>query len=130
MNIERILVYINPDEIPLERAGWTIDFASLVSARIILLTVITEPEKLSEEEYDKKEDKYWKYLYELEDKAFEKEVKVSLIVEDGNLLDVIKKAVKGYKVDIFVTFITSKLEFSEILKEINIPLLILKAEVK
>lgn len=130
MNIERILVYVDPDRVNIRNVEWIITLAEFLSARLIFLAVIENAEELSDEEYDKTEDRFWKYLYELEDIAFEKEVKVSLVIEEGDTFEVVKRAIKGYRVQAFVTFLTSKLNIEKFVREIEVPLILLKAGVK
>ncbi|MBN2381151.1 universal stress protein [candidate division WOR-3 bacterium] len=130
---KRLLVYIDPAETRLEELEGFLDLASQLGCRIIALAVLEpEPEKHSAKETELREaleDRAWKFLYEIEDTAFGREIKNSLMVEEGKPEEVIASVVKSYEVDICATFAYKSIDIGSLLNRlVNVPLLLLNQE--
>lgn len=105
---KRLLCYINTEETRVEELEGLLDLASQLRARIIFLAVMEpEPAKPTEQQKkdrDQAEDRIWNFLYQVEDIAFGRELKVSLMLEEDEVEDAIASVAKSYEVDMCVTF--------------------------
>ncbi|MBD3286838.1 hypothetical protein GF359_09415 [candidate division WOR-3 bacterium] len=130
---KRLLVYVDPGETRLDELEGLMDLADQLGARVIALAILEpEPDKPTEKEKkarDELEDRAWKFLYSIEDIAFSREVKNSLMLEEGKTLDTIASVVSSYDVDICATFNYRNVDIPGLLEKLNtVPLLLLNQE--
>ena len=108
--IDRIMLYVAPGPEGAAAARWALVLARRFGARVFAVTVIDPARSDLPSEWSPttpptdgdKEEEAWKMLYEIEDDAFELDVKLSLVLEQG---DPVKRFVElgtGYAGDLFV----------------------------
>ena len=87
-------------------AGWTLALARRLGARVIaagLLDTDAIPEGPQQESLvSELEEQAWKLLYEVEDRAFQQDVKISLLVDQGAPIDRLVELVTSYEVQLVV----------------------------
>ena|GEM_PF-1852336 len=130
---KRLLVYVDSGETRLIELEGLLDLADQLGARVIALTVLApEPANPSEEETksrDELEDRAWNFLYQIEDMAFSREIKNSLMLEEGETIQAISSVVASYEVDICATFNYRNIDIPALLDKLDkVPLLLLNQE--
>lgn len=129
---EKILLYIDSKESAKTSASWTLKLAKIFNARIfavyIINQIISKPKlKIkSQKANSKQEETAWSLLYEIEDDAFEENVKISLIVEEGRPEDKLIDVFQSFEIDVMIVAGHSKLEFEELIKRCPGKILIIK----
>lgn len=129
----RLLCYVEAGETGLDELEGLLDLASQLHCRVIVLAVIApEGKKLTKKENQAREameDRSWKFLYEIEDIAFEREIKISLMLEEGDVEDTIAAVVKSYNVDLCSTFSYKSIHAGDLLAKLcTVPLLFFNKE--
>jgi len=130
---KRILFYVDPEQTRIDRVEGLLDLVTQLDSRLIVLSVLPENNENASEkkkkERDELEDRNWKFLYQIEDVAFEREIKVSLMLEEGELHETIASVVKSYEVDICATFPYKGINVEDLLSRLNsTPLLLINQE--
>lgn len=108
--MNRILLYIVSGE---TRESWerAVELSSSLSATLFALYVVDSEtvkrvaDLRNTDEIDtaiELEEEGWKYLYHLEEKAIDRGVKTALFLEEGNVIDIIKKFVKDREIDLLI----------------------------
>jgi sugar phosphate isomerase/epimerase len=128
-----LLCYVEAGETGLDELEGLLDLASQLRCRVIVLAVIApEGKKLTKKESQAREaleDRSWKFLYEIEDIAFEREIKISLMLEEGDVEDTIAAVVKSYNVDLCSTFSYKSIHAGDLLAKLStVPLLFFNKE--
>lgn len=130
---KRLLIYLDAATTKQEELEGIMDLASALRARLIVLAVIPkEPENLTKEEKELREeleDRTWNFLYGIEDISFEREIKISLMLEEGEAEERIASVAKSYEADICATFAYKEIKAERLLRRLgNVPLLLLNQE--
>ena len=129
---EKILLYIDSSESTRTLALWTLKFAKFFHARIFAVFIISQPDSkpISKNKTQKiisnQEETAWSLLYEIEDDAFEENVKISLIVEEGRREDKLIEVLLGFEIDVVIISGQSKLDFKELIERCQGKMLIIK----
>lgn len=130
--IEKILLYIDSKESAKILASLTLKFAKIFNARIFAVFIINQIDlkpkvknKLKKTTSNQ-EETAWSVLYEIEDDAFEENVKISLIVEEGKPEDKLIDLFQSFEIDVMIISGYSKLEFEELIKRCQGKILIIK----
>ena len=129
---EKILLYIDNKESAKKLALWTLKFAKIFNARIFAVYIINQIDSKpkvktkSRKINSNQEETAWSILYEIEDDAFEENVKISLIVEEGRPEDKLIDVFQSFEIDVMIVFGHSKLEFEELIKRCQGKILIIK----
>ncbi len=121
--LEKILLYIENRESK-ELALWTLKLARQLNARIFAVFVISDanlPPAANPKPKRRKTDQEetaWKTLYEIEDDAFEENVKISLILEEGLPMTKLIEVLQSFELDGIVVSRQSKLDLKELISRI------------
>lgn len=129
----RLLCYVDASEVRLDDLEGVLDLASQLQCRLIVLSVIppkkeggTEKEQ---EKYDQLEDRVWNFLYQIEEEAFSRELKVSLMLEEGTPVDVVASVVKSYEADLCAIFFSRQVEPQDLANKLGkVPVLLYNQE--
>ncbi len=129
----RLLCYVEAGETRLEELERVLDLASQLQSRLIVLAVLPQespdPSKEEKQERDILEDRTWNFLYEIEDVAFGRELKISLMLEEGKSEETIASVIKSYEVDLCATFPYKGLDAGFLLQKLgSTPLLFFNQE--
>jgi hypothetical protein len=120
--LEKILLYVENKESTRELALWTLKLARKLNARIYAVFVIndstlkppvTNPK--SKRHKTDREETAWAILYEIEDDAFEENVKISLIIEEGMPMTKLIEVLQSFELDGIVVSRQSKLDLKELI---------------
>ena len=130
---KRMLIYLDAARTRLEELEGVLDLASALHARLIALAVIgPESQNMSKEEKelrDELEDRTWNFLYGIEDVAFEREIKISLMLEEGEAEERMASVARSYEADICATFLYKEIKAGRLLGLLGgVPLLLLNQE--
>lgn len=132
---KRVLFFLDPDETRVDLLEELLDLITQLKSRLIVLVVVPpDAENASKEELERKEaleDRAWNILYQIEDIAFDREIKISLMVEEGDTEEVIASVVKSYNVDLASTFTYKKINPGRLSGRLGgVPLLLLNQEAR
>lgn len=103
---ERILLVLDHRPGRPGLANWTLALARRLGARVIAACLVDDaalpngPQRAERE--SELEEQAWKLLYEVEDRAFQQDVKISLLVDQGTPLDRLVELVTSYEVQLVV----------------------------
>lgn len=118
MMIERILLLVTDTPAMAATAAWTLGLARDLSARLFAIAMLGPADLPADEE------RAWKLLYEIEDDAFEQNVKVSLLLEAGAPLDRLPTLAANYEVGLVVASADCQLDPAELVRRSPRPVVI------
>lgn len=122
--MKKILLYLN--EAKEETIELTLSLAQIFSSRVYVLFCLSSDEIKNEELKDKMEDEGWQKLYDVEEKAFNKEIKVSLLFFEGKPEELITELMKSYEVDALILNPFAYLNLLELINKNKEKIIILK----
>ncbi|HDQ99680.1 MAG TPA: universal stress protein [candidate division WOR-3 bacterium] len=100
MQLERLILYVLPGREGEAAAGWALALARRLGARVFAVHAVDDREQTAGDQ--ESEEAAWKILYEVEDDAFEEDVKLSLVLEQGDPVERLVEVVAGYSGDLVV----------------------------
>lgn len=125
--IERLLLLVDDSPSCRAAANWTLDLAQRLSARVLALYVVDSAlpgkGKARDERLAALEEKAWKALYEIEDDAFEKDVKISLLLDQGESLSTLLNICRSYNVQLVVLSSEARLRPQDLIAHSSSPVL-------
>lgn len=98
---------------------WTLDLARALTARVYAVYILPEgtaKRKGNRQSGSEPEEKAWELLYEVEDEAFEQNVRISLLMENGDPLTRLCELINIYKVDLVVASADCPLPAEELIR--------------
>ncbi len=122
--MKKILLYLN--EAKEENIELALSLAQNFSSRLYVLYCLNSEEIKNETLKEEKEDEGWQKLYEVEEKAFQKEIKVSLLFFEGKPENLIYELMKAYEVDALILNSSANLNLLEIINKNKEKIIILK----
>ena len=85
--MERILLYVEDTPGMAAAVAWTLRLAKGMSCRVFALSVVNpDAPRRRDTQTSDAEERAWSLLYEIEDDAFQKNVRISLLLETGEPL--------------------------------------------
>lgn len=133
--LEKILLYVENREATKVLATWTLKLAKTLNARIFAVFIINDstltppvanPKAKRHKAGSHREETAWAILYEIEDDAFEENVKISLIIEEGRPEDKLIEVLKSFELDGMIISSQSKLDLKELISHCQGKALIIK----
>jgi nucleotide-binding universal stress UspA family protein len=118
--IERVLLLVTDTPGMARTSAWLLRFARALSARVLAVSVIGGSEPPPGEE------RAWELLYGIEDDAFEQNVRVSLLLEQGEPLERLLTLAANYDVQLVVASADSRLSHSDLVRRSQRPVLFVK----
>jgi nucleotide-binding universal stress UspA family protein len=124
MNETRKLMLLVEAGIPVERSlERTLTLARELGARVIAVSIINENDAPAGPGRDQHtsdlEESAWARLYEVEEEAFSRDVRVSLLLEQGEPVDRLLELCESYEVDILLLDAASRLSTAELVGRVN-----------
>lgn len=119
--IERVLLYVDDTPGLARTAAWALDLARALSCRLFAVAVITDPEA-----GEPAEDRAWELLYSIEDDAFEQNVRVSLLLEQGDAPQRLHDITTSYGVDLVIAGADARLPLAEVVEQSPRPIVFVK----
>lgn len=132
--INQLLLWLNNTPSFRTTVTWALTVAQTLSARVYALYILP-PESTAGTETSKKrnrkssterEEKAWELLYEVEDEAFDKNVRISLLLERGEPLPRFKEICSIYHPDLIVLGADVPLPAGEIINQTPKPVVFVK----
>lgn len=114
---------------------WTLRIAKALGSRVYILYILYSKkiedrarrlEKKPEDIHSTMEEEGWKWLYRIEDEAFEKEVKISLFLEEGEGISLVDSMVESYEIDLVVLGINSEVDIERMIRESKTSLVLVR----
>jgi hypothetical protein len=118
--IERVLLVVADTPGMVRTAAWVLKLGRTLSARVFAVSVIAQNDSSTVEE------RAWELLYGIEDDAFELNVKVSLLLEQGDQLDRLLTLSASYEVDLIVTSADIRLNPADLVRRAARPVVFVK----
>lgn len=104
--INRILLVLSSPVRYKPAARWTINIATHLNAQLFVLYFLPgvrrEPTAGRDRKNSSEEERAWQVLYEIEDQAFSQNVRISLLLETGELLTSLNQLCESYGIDLVV----------------------------
>lgn len=116
--IGRILVYLDGSAGSRRAASWAIQLARALNSRVYAVYVVEQGSSAEEEG--------WGHLYQVEDEAFEAEVKVSLLMHEGDPGEWVLELARSYEVDLLVVAYPSRLGVSRLIERSPTPVVVMR----
>jgi nucleotide-binding universal stress UspA family protein len=123
---ERILLNVEDTPGLARAAAWTLKLAQSSSSRVFAVCVMDTSVQRTRQQAGSVEERAWELLYEIEDDAFQQNVKVSLMLEQGEPLRRILHLSVSYEVDLIVTSADCRLPALELVKQCARPVVFVK----
>ncbi|MFB0509660.1 MAG: universal stress protein [bacterium] len=133
--LEKILLYLDGRETVKVLAPWALKLAKAFEARIFAVFVVNQATLKEQAQKTKQkiknlhsnlEEEAWAILYEIEDDAFEENVKISLILEEGKPEERLLEVLKSFELDAMIVSSQAKLDFKELIDRCQGKTLIIK----
>ncbi|MCR4423841.1 MAG: universal stress protein [candidate division WOR-3 bacterium] len=128
--IEQILLWLDDSAAARAAATWALNLAQHLSARVYALYILPPEHKPATSRTRKvsteKEEKAWELLYEVEDEAFNQNVRISLLLESGEPLERFREILTGYNPDLIVVGTAGPLSSEEIIRQSPQPVVFVK----
>ncbi len=137
--IEQLLLWLDDTPGARSAARWALDLARIISARVYAIYILPEPEPVPRTKRSlpvtnlplqpaPSEERAWAVLYEVEDEAFERDVRISLLLEAGEPLARLKDVCVTYKTDLVVVSADCPLPVEKIVNQLPGPVVFVKPE--
>jgi len=125
--MERILLYVEDTPGMATAATWALRLAKDMSCRVFALSVVNPnaPRRRDKQTSDA-EERAWSLLYEIEDDALEKNVRISLLLETGDPLPRLTSLSTSYETELIIASADSRLTCSELVRQSNRPVVFVK----
>jgi nucleotide-binding universal stress UspA family protein len=126
--MERLVLYVDDTPGLSKTAAWTLKLARQVSGRVFAVSVIgpSRPRGHHDKPAPDAEERAWELLYGVEDDAFEMNVRVSLLLEQGDPLERLASISHSYEADLVVASADCRLLLPELLRQSTRPVVFVK----
>lgn len=125
--IKQILVWVDDSEASRAGVRWAIDLARALTAQVYAVYIL--PLETGTHRGRKpipREEKAWQVLYEVEDEAFEQQVRISLLIETGGPLQRLCELSSSYKTDLLVVSASCSIPAIELIRHSPQPVVFVK----
>lgn len=117
--LKKLLLYVEDGESTKTLASWALKLAQVLNARVFAVFVISQKKKIKNQPKNQnQEESAWTILYEIEDDAFEANVKISLILEEGRPEDKLIEVLTSFELDGMIISRQSRLDLKELIDRI------------
>lgn len=125
--MERILLYVEDTPGMPTAIAWSLKLAKGMSCRVFALSVIdpAAPRRREAQASDA-EESAWSLLYEIEDDAFQQNVRISLLLESGDPLSRLVSLSSSYDAELIVASADCRLTTSELVRQSSRPVVFVK----
>jgi len=125
--MERIMLYVEDTPGMATAATWTLRLAKGMSLRVFALSVVTpDAPRRRDTQTSDAEERAWSGLYEIEDDAFQKNVRISLLFETGDPLQKLISLSTSYDAELIVASADCRLTCSELVRQSSRPVVFVK----
>jgi len=126
--MERILLYVEDTPGMPAAVAWSLRLAKGMSCRVFALSVVdpaATPRRRDGQSSDI-EERAWSQLYEIEDDAFQQNVRISLLLEPGDPLSRLVGLSSSYDAELIVASADCRLTISELVRQSSRPVVFVK----
>src|SRR5512136_3049159 len=125
--MERIMLYVEDTPGMPAAVAWVLKLAKSMSCRVIALAVIDpDAPRRREAQTSDVEERAWSLLYEIEDDAFQQNVRISLLLETGEPLLKLINLSTSYDAEMVVASADCRLTISELVRQSTRPVVFVK----
>lgn len=125
--MERILLYVEDTPGMPDAVGWALRLAKGISCRVFALAVINpDAPRRRDTQTSDAEERAWSSLYEIEDDAFQQNVRISLLFETGDPLQQLINLSTSYDAELIVASADCRLTCSELVRQSSRPVVFVK----
>jgi len=125
--MERILLYVEDTPGMPHAVAWALRLAKGMSCRVFALAVINPDAPLRRDtQTSDVEERAWSSLYEIEDDAFQQNVRISLLLEAGDPLQQLLNLSASYDAELIVASADCRLTCSELVRQSSRPVVFVK----
>lgn len=119
--MERLLLYVEETPGAAAAANWLLKLALALSARVFALYVLPSGDRRDDEE-----EQAWQLLYEIEDDAFADNVRISLLLEQGDPLERLCDVCHSFRTELLAVSADTRLAIPELLRRSPHPVVLVK----
>ena len=125
--MQRVLLYVEDTPVMPTATAWALSLATGMSCRVFALTVIgPDAERRRDAHASDAEERAWSHLYEIEDDAFQKNVRISLLLETGDPLQELVSLSTNYDAELIVVSADCRLTCSELVRQSSRPVVFVR----
>ncbi len=125
--MERILLYVDATPGMATSAAWALRLAKGMSVRVFALSVVNpDAPRRRDTQTSDDEERAWSGLYEIEDDAFQRNVRISLLLETGDPLQKLISLSASYDAELVVVSADCRLTCSELVRQSSRPVVFVK----
>ena len=125
--MERIMLYVEDTPGMPTAAAWALRLAKGMSCRVFALSVTNpDAQRRGDNQTSDAEERAWSMLYEIEDDAFQKNVRISLLLETGDALQKLVSLSTSYDAELVVASADCRLMCPELVRQSNRPVVFVK----
>ena len=125
--MERILLYVEDTPGMSTAVAWALRLAKGMSCRVFALSVINpDAPRRRDAQASDAEERAWSLLYEIEDDAFQQNVRISLLLETGEPLLKLINLSTSYDAEMVVASADCRLTISELVRQSSRPVVFVK----
>jgi len=125
--MQRIMLYVEDTPGMATAAAWALRLARDMSCRVFALSVVDpDAPRRRDTQTSDAEERAWSQLYEVEDDAFQKNVRISLLLETGDPLPKLIGLSTSYDAELIVASADCRLTCSELVRQSNRPVVFVK----
>jgi nucleotide-binding universal stress UspA family protein len=125
--MQRIMLYVEDTPAMATAAAWALRLAKGMSCRVFALSVVDpDAPRRRDTQTSDAEERAWGQLYEVEDDAFQKNVRISLLLETGDPLQKLISLSNGYDAELIVASADCRLTCSELVRQSSRPVVFVK----
>jgi nucleotide-binding universal stress UspA family protein len=128
VNLERLVLYVDDTPGMTRTTAWALRLARLTSGRLFAVAVIdpSSPHVRHDSPSSAAEERAWELLYGIEDDAFQQNVRISLLLEQGEPLERLVSISQSYEADVILASADCRLLISELLRQSPRPVVFVK----
>jgi len=124
LSFSRLLLYL--ENLPPFASEFALDLAAKLSAKVFALYILDEnriKKRMREENKEREkvkeemEEFAWQKLYEIEDLAGKKEVKIHLLLLEGKVSQILREVMESYEIGLLILSRDSQLNISRFLEQ-------------
>jgi nucleotide-binding universal stress UspA family protein len=116
--IDKLLLFVEDTPDAARTASWALGLARQLSCRVFAVAVLdARGGTRGRGPAPEVEEKAWEQLYEIEDDAFQSDVRVSLLLDQGKPLARLLQLASSYEVELLVVAGDTRLNQSDLLRQ-------------
>jgi nucleotide-binding universal stress UspA family protein len=125
--IDKLLLFVEDTPGAARAAAWTLGLARQLSCRVFAVAVLdARGGPRGHGPPPQVEEKAWEQLYEIEDDAFQSDVRISLLLDQGKPLARLLQLASSYEVELLVLAHDTRLNAAELLRQGDRPVVFVR----